>query len=1698
MVANNPFDPRTKMANSVGQSFSGQRPSNDFLSLLAQNPRFSGNRSAGVDYADIAGEPEKSWWQHALTPITEGPIGAALSAYGTAHAGIMSTLKEGVDFLQGEGFSGSDWKEQVGRRYGFGDLWADEGADLGKWGNRVVGLIGDVAFDPMTYMTMGSSALAKIGAKEVADQLMKAGHKQAATRITKSGSKLAAGGKALRDIGYDVGLSFNLPGTGVMGRAMGMDKVMDAVTGGLISSRRMKEWAPVFARTAGEMVTSPAAQKRLINDFNKAVRLGRNDARELLETTARELGEDLGVDTVQVALGGTPVTGFAREALESTADDLLDVVSRAQTSRVNLFWNNGKPSYGLPFMKEGDNRIIQVVASAPGRGFNWAVGTKIGQHFSKRFTDKKVLTEWLQSGDPLKYFAARSVEEGSAKGYANRGKWLGDVDRKQTKFFNLIHEAGFDISATKPGAVGEALGQTPTGAMSARANSARILQDAMEEPWLMADGTQNPNLSEFINFVEANGKTLDQIQELHAQLILFEEMGASWEQLAKSSVREGQAAGERYVTRRMTPEAHKAAKRQRWYKDRDVANAARVGERIADTADDTGVHVTNAAKRDTAYAVNERVFEPGMDFTWGEKKVRQGFEILEPGTAGPAGPRTYTHAPSVRKQIENFIADVDPVWARENTFFDTDLAKLIDGYKQAMGREMIYMTMTNHLAAKGILLDKNKVGAVNELLDDMFRNTKAARKSQTKMGKQAAKKTEYAEAAAARARNFLDDAGKHDVTAKKLQQQADDLGEGSIRQTADDINELDAKIAQMQRSLMNMDDEMDVALEVAATGTTRTAGQATTDLEDLLAMSFGVESVARLSRLLDSIGSSIRAEADIVSGKTVLGAEDLTKAGARKAVQVRQAYKNILEQVQIAQELLQVVKNKAVRLGGLDKNVQDLEALITALGGKSFSGFARKNAGPKYIRHYVEQVEEVGRLADELEAAITFNSGWRRPLTPEDIFNRKWAKETQVWLSRNIDLDVRNAQLNQKLGTEPLITGSPLYKNIIEAEAERITKHAALADLYKQSNDLTRKAAQAMKAANTARVNAARTTGDTAMGMPRPYTKQGTLFQWQAEALDLEAARATAEAKFLTFDEAVEKTGAKVIASESAKKWKGPVNKQQLLNPLDEVMIDDIKQFQDAENMFADLLKAEGPNSPIKGLIAGFQDGMLPFGPVYADNSRMMAAMGGTEINEQLIEMMSKTVNAGEKEVGNFLRVWDSMTGYFKAQAVARPAFIQRNGLGGLFNNLIAGMDMSNAVRFIKLRGQAINAGWEDALREAGLAEDLGRGATDFLRTKPGYLKQRAAELGAKKLNLQGKKQFRDISRVYESGAVGAGQAAAEVAQSFRMSGATTFDRYGRPMRWNPLRRDNVWNTAIRNGNMEMEEILRGSLAFDSLRTGMSPVEAIMRVNKYHFNYSKDAMTDWERKFAARALPFYTWTRNSVPLMATEMLRQPRSFYRYLQVKQNIELGVEKDRTVPAWYGKRWGIDLSGLMGNPNQGARSFAFPDLPFMDLIEFTDMPSRDRPFGGLTRIAESLAPQVKTPIEMLTGTSMFRNIPISDEYIKPPAIFFDMPGLMPFLDKMPGNLVAKNTRGKYGIRESTVYSLQSFIPYIAQVRRMLPREERYKDKVLSSWLSWILPIGYRGGATVVRDVAGARYRRVKDRDLNKAEWRSLERIR
>lgn len=110
--------------------------------------------------------------------VGKGGILSALGILDWGRSAIASTLKEGIDFFQGEGFDTSDWWDQTKSHYGFGDLIREERTAVGiglaaltpftggitagllAGGvladnihlDRAIGFIGDVAIDPLTYM----------------------------------------------------------------------------------------------------------------------------------------------------------------------------------------------------------------------------------------------------------------------------------------------------------------------------------------------------------------------------------------------------------------------------------------------------------------------------------------------------------------------------------------------------------------------------------------------------------------------------------------------------------------------------------------------------------------------------------------------------------------------------------------------------------------------------------------------------------------------------------------------------------------------------------------------------------------------------------------------------------------------------------------------------------------------------------------------------------------------------------------------------------------------------------------------------------------------------------------------------------------------------------------------------------------------------------------------------------------------------------------------------------------------------------------------------------------------------------------------------------------------------------------------------------------------------------------------------------
>jgi len=232
-------------------------------------------------------------------------IGGAVETFGNViggpRAGIVSALKEGIDLVQdvagltrGRGWGGeSSWDDywrQSTSNYGFGDLVHDEkatvgwgltamspftlgtsgvlGASLladryfdydpmGDWNDRIIGLIGDIALDPLTYVGGANIMVRGMGYKGAGTMLSRLKtlskndlglllnrgkfsgvNRAGATKAIDDAIKLANDGRSLgtiqrslqqtnagravaRATGLEPGVRLRLPGTGGVGRAFG-------------------------------------------------------------------------------------------------------------------------------------------------------------------------------------------------------------------------------------------------------------------------------------------------------------------------------------------------------------------------------------------------------------------------------------------------------------------------------------------------------------------------------------------------------------------------------------------------------------------------------------------------------------------------------------------------------------------------------------------------------------------------------------------------------------------------------------------------------------------------------------------------------------------------------------------------------------------------------------------------------------------------------------------------------------------------------------------------------------------------------------------------------------------------------------------------------------------------------------------------------------------------------------------------------------------------------------------------------------------------------------------------------------------------------------------------------------------------------------------------------------------------------------
>ena len=107
-------------------------------------------------------------------------VGDAANIIGAPGRAVISTIKEVSDIASGDASFGDWWDQFTDPTFGAGDVFGKTG---NKWLDRAIGFTGDVLLDPLTYLTLGGSAVVKTGvtaagraaAREVGEKLVKEG-----------------------------------------------------------------------------------------------------------------------------------------------------------------------------------------------------------------------------------------------------------------------------------------------------------------------------------------------------------------------------------------------------------------------------------------------------------------------------------------------------------------------------------------------------------------------------------------------------------------------------------------------------------------------------------------------------------------------------------------------------------------------------------------------------------------------------------------------------------------------------------------------------------------------------------------------------------------------------------------------------------------------------------------------------------------------------------------------------------------------------------------------------------------------------------------------------------------------------------------------------------------------------------------------------------------------------------------------------------------------------------------------------------------------------------------------------------------------------------------------------------------------------------------------------------------------------------
>lgn len=397
------------------------------------------------------------------------------------------------------------------------------------------------------------------------------------------------------------------------------------------------------------------------------------------------------------------------------------------------------------------------------------------------------------------------------------------------------------------------------------------------------------------------------------------------------------------------------------------------------------------------------------------------------------------------------------------------------------------------------------------------------------------------------------------------------------------------------------------------------------------------------------------------------------------------------------------------------------------------------------------------------------------------------------------------------------------------------------------------------------------------------------------------------------------------------------------------------------------------------------------------DNFTTVPEISGYKFDPNVAKLLNRSYRAltNQEEINKVLKIYDGAQNWWKMWSLGiRPAYHTKNVIGNVWNAYLGGL--SNPVRY----------------GEAGV-----------FQTK------------LAKNNLTGTLVGKPVDELYEAmatrGVFGEGQYSGDIVRNIEkeIQGGVR----------NPFTLS-TQNPVLQAGfkvGQTVEDNARIALFLDRVAKGQSYDQAGKAVKKYLFDYGD--LSPVERNVFKRVMPFYTWSRNNIPLQFEAIALHPDKINKINLAKENIQAATGAQTPDPSEVPSYVVEGMPIYTGRSEDPAVVSVFQlqnTLPFADLAPFfkflntktePETIERGKLSPEISAAMSNVSPLIKAPIEYLSNYDFFRRRTIKEfEGQKADLLGVEMPV---HLAKLLSNIVLiaevdrLNPAGIFGTRQKDI---------------------------------------------------------------------------